>query len=577
MAMMISKFHKLIQSKLLWLSFLVIVVFSFVIWGTAVPSSDHNRDAASPGSLDGKPVNPEQFRQAYFSTYLTVVMAIGRGIDITPRIDEQLRQAAWQRLVALRAAERMGIVVTDDEVAAAIQQHEGFAFEGRFNVMAYKSFVQNFLARFGFSERQFEEHVRQEIALQKTRMLIDRTTLVTPHELRRAFRTITDRFEAEYAILRRSLVEKDTQVGEEEARALYDKAPERFTRREQVRVDYVRVAKHPFIPRMRVTEEEIQAYYDENLTNFVDETEQADAEQGGETNLFGRLTRYRPLDEVKQEITNVLLERKAMDEAYETAMNLVVALTPDRDGNAPSFEAVAEQHKLKPVSAGPFAMGDELPGIENPRAFQNAAFELSEGPDSYFSNPVRGSNEVYVIALRERIPPRVPAFEEVREEALKIAREQALSEALLAKARAIREEAEKALGEKIGFRETLAFYGLTAGTTDVFSASTGVDIEDKELARDILSAVMILNSGEISEPIATEDGYLLVYVKSRQPGELISMESVRPQLVESIRRQSGRQNFDAWQQQLLRAANFVDRRAAPAADDETEDEQADKS
>lgn len=577
MAMMISKFHKLIQSKLLWLSFLVIVVFSFVIWGTVVPQSDHNRDAASPGSLDGKPVDPAQFRQAYFSTYLTVVMAIGRAIDITPRIDEQLRQAAWQRIVALRAAERMGIVVTDDEVAAAIQQHEGFAFEGRFNVMAYKSFVQNFLARFGFSERQFEEHVRQEIALQKTRMLIDRTTLVTPHELRRAFRTITDRFEVEYAILPLSLVEKNTHVGEEEARALYEKAPERFTRREQVRVDYVRIAKYPFIPRMRVTEEEIQAYYDENLTDFVDESAQAETETGVDTNLFGSLTRYRPLDEVKQEISNILLERKAMDEAYETAMNLVVALTPDRDGNAPSFEAVAEQQKLNVLSAGPFAWGDELPGIENPRAFQTAALELSEGADSYFSNPVRGSNDVYVIVLRERIPPRVPAFEEVREEAIKLAREQALSEALLAKARSIREEAEKALGEKIGFRETLAFYDLTAGTTDVFSASTGVDLEDEELKQKILSAVVILDSGEISEPIATENGYLLVYVKSRQPGEQVSLEAVRPQLIESIRRQSGRHNFDAWQQHLLRAANFVDRRSAPSNEDEIEDDQADES
>lgn len=563
MAMMISKFHKLIQSKLLWISFLVIVIFSFVIWGTAVPQADQQREASSPGSLDGKPIDPAEFRQAYFSTYLTVVMAIGRAIDITPRIDEQLRQAAWQRIAALRAAERMGITVTDDEVAAAIQQHEGFAFEGRFNVMAYKSFVQNFLARFGFSERQFEEHVRQEIALQKTRMLIDRTTLATPYELQRAFRTITDRFEAEYVLLPMSLVEKEVQVGEEEARALYERAPDRFTRPEQVRVDYLRIPVAPFIPRMRVTEEELQAYYDEHITNFVDESQASEAD-AGETNLFGRLTRYRPLEEVKQEISNRLLESKAMDEAYETAMNIVMALTPDREGQAPSFESVAEQNKLAVQSLPPFAMGDDLPNIENARAFQSAAFELAVGPDTYFSNPVRGSNEVYVVALRERIPSHVPSFEEVRQEAMRRARENALSEALQAKARSIREETEKALAEKIAFRDVLAFYGLTVGTTDVFSASTGVEIEDEKLGQEIMTAVMTLNSGEISEPIPTEDGYLLVYVKSRLPGELVSMDSVRPQLIESLRRQAGRQNFDAWQNHLLRAANFVDRRAIQA-------------
>lgn len=566
MAMMISKFHKLIQSKLLWLTFLVMVVISFVFWGAATPSANDRRDAASPGTLDGKPVSPEQFRQAYFSTYLTVVMAIGRGIDITPRIDEQLRQAAWQRLVALRAADRMGIVVTDDEVAAAIQQHQGFAFEGRFNVMAYKSFVQNFLARFGFNERQFEEHVRQEIALQKTRMLIDRTTLATPFELQRAFRTITDRFEAEYVVLPRSLVEADVDVDEDAARAYFDRAPERFTRPEQVRVDYVRVAAAPFIPRLRVTEEDVQAYYDENLRDFVIEEEEPDDEEA--TNLFGRLTRYRPLDEVKQEITNILLERKALDEAYETAMNIVVALTPDREGRAPEFDAIAEQFKQRVASAGPFGLADELPGIEDARAFKFAAFELQEGADTYFSNPVRGSNEVYVIALRERIPSRIPAFEEVREEAARAAREQAVADALLAKASVIREEAQNALAEKIGFRETIAFYGLTAHTTGVFSASTGVDIEDEDMAPQILSAAMVLNSGEISKPIATDDGYLLVYVNSRQPGEMVSLEAVRPQLVENIRRQSGRLYFDAWQNHLLREAKFEDRRAIRSEDED---------
>jgi peptidyl-prolyl cis-trans isomerase D len=570
MAMLISKFHKLIQSKLLWLTFIALVVISFVFWGAVTPDAGDRREAASPGTLDGKPVSPELFRQAYFSTYLTVVMAIGRGIDITPRIDEQLRQAAWQRLAALRAAERMGIVVTDDEVASAIQRHEGFQFEGRFNVMAYKSFVQNFLARFGVSERQFEEHVRQEIALQKTRMLIDRTTLATPFELQRAFRTITDRFQVEYVTLPRSLVEAEVAIGKEEARAFYDSAPERFAKPEQVRVDYIRVAAAPFIPRLRVTEEDVQAYYDENLSDFA--IEEDDAEEAETTNLFGRLTRYRPLDEVKQEITNILLERKALEEAYETAMNITVALTPDREGNAADFAAVAAQFKQRISTVGPFGLEDDLPGIEDPRAFKLAAFELSEGPDTYFSNPVRGSNEVYVLALRERIPSRVPAFEEVREEATRRARERAVADALLAKAQTVRKEAEDALAQKIGFRETIAFYGLTVSTSGVFSASTGLEIEDEDMAGDIMSAVLTLNAGEISEPIARDDGFLLVHVVSRQPGEMVSLEAVRPQLVERIRRQSGRFMFDAWQTHLLREAKFEDHRARRTEDEEAEED-----
>ena len=47
MAMMISKFHRLIQSRLLWGAFLVIIVFSFVIWGMVWPSQIKDMDKAN--------------------------------------------------------------------------------------------------------------------------------------------------------------------------------------------------------------------------------------------------------------------------------------------------------------------------------------------------------------------------------------------------------------------------------------------------------------------------------------------------------------------------------------------------
>ena len=572
MAMLISKFHKLIQSKLLWITFLVIVIFSFVIWGTAVPDAPNQRDTSSPGSLDGEPVDPAQFRQAYFNTYLTVVMAIGQAINITPQIDEQLNNAAWQRIAALRAAARMGISSSDDEVAAAIQQHEGFQTEGQFNVAAYKAFVQNFLSRYGFSERQFEEHVRQEITLQKTRSIIDRTTLITPLELQRAFRTVTDRFTAEYVFVPESLVAASVQVTDEAALAFYEKDPARFTLPAQVRVDYVRIAAAPFIPRLRISDEDVQAYYDENLREFIDETAE---ETGGETNLFGALTRYKPLDAVKQEITNRLLEQKAIEEAHEVAMNAVVTLTPDREGNAPTFTEVAQQLQLEVQSIGPFAAQQPLEGIEGGLAFNRAAFELLDGPETYFSNPVRGSNAVYVLALRERIQPRVPSFDESKAAVTAAARAAALAEALELKATTLREELEKSLAEKITFTDALAFHGLKPVTTGVFSASTGIESEGEDMNRLLLSSVMTLNQGEISEPIPTENGYLLIHVAERKPGEAMSMEAIRTQLVDGIRRQSGRVIFDSWQNHLLQKANF-EPRAAPARepDEEELDEEA---
>jgi hypothetical protein len=66
MAMMISKFHKLIQSRILWGVFLIVIVFSFVIWGMVWPSEMEEADRINAaGMLDGEPVSHGEFRAAY--------------------------------------------------------------------------------------------------------------------------------------------------------------------------------------------------------------------------------------------------------------------------------------------------------------------------------------------------------------------------------------------------------------------------------------------------------------------------------------------------------------------------------
>ena len=114
MAMMISKFHKLIQSRLLWGAFLIIIVFSFVVWGMVWPSDVEKAERANAaGTLDGQPVSQGEYRSAYLSTYLARALALGREVQSTPATDAALRKLSWQRLATLREVAKLGIVATD--------------------------------------------------------------------------------------------------------------------------------------------------------------------------------------------------------------------------------------------------------------------------------------------------------------------------------------------------------------------------------------------------------------------------------------------------------------------------------
>jgi parvulin-like peptidyl-prolyl isomerase len=569
MAMLISKFHRLIQSKLVWIAILIIIVFSFVVWGTQMPSKADRDQASSPGTLNGEAVDAKQFRQMYFNTYLSVIMSVGRQINITPQIDQQLRKAAWQRLGALNQARELGLSASDDEVAMAIQQYEAFQSEGQFNPSIYKAFAQQFLAAMGFTERMFEEHVREEIVMQKTRLVLDRSTLVTPTEVARAFSSVSDRFKVDYVIIKPELVTNSVKVGRDEARALFDKDPAAFTLPEKVKVQVVRFNDAPFIPQVKVTEDETRAYYDENLSEF--EVEDTNSLAEAATNLLatvGKVT--RPFEEVKQDIANQLIQRAAREKASDLAMNFVVALTPDREGKASSFADVASNQNVTVTELGPFSAEEELTEVDAGPAFNRAAFELSEGEETYFSNPVEGKEGVYVLALIERQVERVPTFEEVEKQVMPVARNQALAEALSRKAAEIRDTLDKAMQNGQSFSEALIAFGLEAEKTLEFTAST--DLEEVPYADVVTRGVMLNNRGELSDLLPAKDAILIAHVADRIAGDPASFGSIRGQLVNTIRRQYGRMSFDAWQEDLLKQANFQERQTASVNEEPIEGE-----
>lgn len=404
--------------------------------------------------------------------------------------------------------------------------------------------------------------------MQKMRMIIERQTLVTPYELRRAFASVTDRFLVDYVVLEPDAVASEVKVTRDDARAFFEKDPAAFTIPEKVRVKYVRVPSEPFIPQVKVTPEEVENYYNENLADFAIPDEATNAVADTELVVSNTVaeTRYRPFDEVKQEISNQLIQRAALEQASDKAMGFVVTLTPDRDGEAPPFDDAAHKEGLDVLETGFFDAREVVKDVDAGPAFNRAAFELTEGAEGYFSNPVPGSNAVYVLALVERQAERVPTFDEVAEAVMPQAREQALADALTRRAQDVRDTVDKALQAGQSFSNAVAALGLTALSTEEFTSTTG--LRDNVYNEQLLRGVLTRNQGELSDLLALKTGVMLAYVRERKPAEAATYESVKDQLVGMIRRQYGRVSFDGWQDYLLKKAQFEERKRDVEAEDE---------
>ena len=197
---------------------------------------------------------------------------------------------------------------------------------------------------------------------------------------------------------------------------------------------------------------------------------------------------------------------------------------------------------------------------------------LRDTPDEYFSDAIVGSNTVYVLALTERIASRVPEFEEVAKDVRAVARGQAVQEAITKKAQSVREAALAAVEAKASFTDTVKSFDLESVHVGPFSLTKALE-EDAAYSEELTKAALLLNEGEVSEPILAEDAVLVVHLAKRQPGDTAGLESMREQIADSIRRQRGRTLFNEWEAYLLRKGTLEDRMETSVEEEPMDEEE----
>lgn len=576
MTMLITKFHRLIESKLLWGFFLLVVIFSFVIWGTQMPSQEEMDAERSIASLHGKPVPPEEFRFARFNSYLGLVMQVGRPIPFNAELDKELEPIAWRRLVSLQKARDLALVASDSEVVAGLEQQPIFATDGRFDRNRYRSFVQNYLPsslQVGLNMQQFEDHIREQITLSKLQNMVRETVLVPPYELKRRYHIFNDAYSVEYAVVRREDVAADVSVDEAQARALFDENPARFELPPKVSVRYVAFPVEKYVDSSALTEQEIEYYYEQNADQFsvtLTNTPPAPAEGAAEDVAAQTpeiVTTNRPLAEVRDEIVDILEKQHARYKAAAEAASMVDRLTPDRDGKAAAFADVAKEFNLEIQETEPFSATDELEAFgDASEEFVANAFLLSPDPEESFSNPVETDERVYVMSLKEQFPARVPTFDEVRSDALLAARQEAISEAVEKKAKELATLAEGS-GDS-PFSAAAEKLGLTVSSLSAFTASTG--LVGNAYAEPIVEAVSTLSPGETSGPLPARNEWIVVHLLKVEPAGESGFAAYERQVRERFGQQIAALQFVDWQEQLLREAGF-ERREVPEEEPQTDE------
>ena len=400
-------------------------------------------------------------------------------------------------------AKRLGITVSDQERADRIKQYVPTAFTGGtfVGMDRYSSEVQ---ARFQMTVQTFEELVRQGLLEEKFRKRVTDGVSVGPQELQDEFRAKNEKIKVDYALIKPEDLAAKINPTEAEIKAEYEKNKSRYQVPEKRVVRYALLDTSQLRRNVQISDDQLKAQYQANIQQY-----QVPNRVHVEHILFMTVGKTdAEVDEIKKTAEDVLKQAK----------------------KGSNFEDLAKKYSEDP---GTKEKGGDLGWIVQGQTvpeFEKTAFGLEKGQ---ISDLVRTQYGFHIIKVLDKETAHTKPFDEVKESlrspmALQQADQQASDQAdQLAKA--IRQS------NKVSLDDLAKQFHLTVSETRPVSAAD--PLLELGNSKEVKDDMFRLRPNELSLPVRTDRGYVVLSVKEINPAHQGTLEEVREQVVNDLKQE----------------------------------------
>jgi len=413
-----------------------------------------------------------------------------------------LNQLIFQKEIEYEA-KRVGVRVSDQERADRIRQFLPTAYNGDtfVGMDRYASEVQ---ARFQLSVPVFEELIRQGLLQDKFRKLVTDGVSVGPSELQDEFKYKNEKVKLDYAFIKPEDLEAKISPNETEIKAAYEKNRSRYQVPEKRVARYGLVDLTQLRQTAQVSDDELKAQYQQNIQQ------------------------YQVPNRVHVEHVLLMTVGKTDAEVEEIRQKAEDVLKQAKKGA--KFEDLAKKYSEDP---GTKDKGGDLGWITQGQTvpeFEKTAFGLDKGK---ISDLVKTQYGFHIIKVLDKETAHTKPLEEVKE-SIKVPLLLAKADKL-ASDEADRLSASIRRSNKTSLDDLAKQFHLSLGETRPVTATDPI----LELAnsKDAKEAIFRLRQDELSLPIRTDRGYLVLSVKQIQPAHPGSLEEVRDKIVTELKQQ----------------------------------------
>jgi len=189
---------------------------------------------------------------------------------LLPFFSSQAAQQLIQRQALVAEAEHLGLHATDEDVRDELQHgrySETFFPGGNFiGEAAYEQLLQ----QHDLTVPLFERGVKEDVLIDKLRMLIAGSASVTDSEVRQKFEQENTKVKFDYAVLRKDDILKGLHPADPELKAFYERNKATYNNSipEKRKVKYVLLDTAKLQGEARVGPQDLQAYYDQHRDEF---------------------------------------------------------------------------------------------------------------------------------------------------------------------------------------------------------------------------------------------------------------------------------------------------------------------
>ncbi|HWN74342.1 MAG TPA: peptidylprolyl isomerase [Candidatus Udaeobacter sp.] len=442
-----------------------------------------------------------------------------------------LNQLVFQKEIEFEA-KRIGITVSDQARADRIKMYVPAAFNGD-TFVGMDAYAREVQTRFQLTVPVFEDLVKQGLVEEKLRKLITDGISASPAEIQEEFKSQNEKVKLDYALIKPEDLEAKITPSDSDVKAYYEQNKAKSLIPEKRVVRYALLDLTQLRQSTVVSDDELKVVYQQNIQQFqvpnrVHVEHILLLTTGGKTDA--------EITEIKKKAEDILAQAKK---------------------KGANFEELAKKYSEDPGSKAKGGdVGWVLPG-QMVSEFEKASFSLNKGD---ISDLIKTQYGFHIIKVLDKETAHTKTFDEVKDSL----RPKYMLNKVDQQASTIADQisADIRQSNKTTLDQLAQKYHLTIAETHPVGA--GEPVLELGNGQDVKDEIFHLRPGDLSLPLRTDRGYVVLSLRQSLPAHQGTLEEVRDKVVSEFKQQKSNELAKSKAEELEKRVKAGEKFAAAA-------------